>query len=162
MISALDSKVLAFLMRKGRASWTELADHLGLSAPAAAERTRKLEDRGIIRGYAALIDPEAAGYGLTAFIWVTLERSHHAQAFLQRVRDLEEITECHHVASEHDYLLKVRCRSTRDLDHFLTERLRRDTAIARTHTTIVLGTYKEEITVPVGAEVPPDRKTGDH
>jgi Lrp/AsnC family transcriptional regulator, leucine-responsive regulatory protein len=152
MSVSLDSKVLAYLMARGRASWAELAEHLGVSAPAAAERTRKLEERGVIRGYAAIVDAEAAGFGLTAFVWVTLEKSHNRQAFLKRVKDLEEISECHHVAGEYDFLIKVRCRGTRDLDTFLTERLRRGTVIARTHSTIVLGTYKESVTVPIAAD----------
>ena len=139
-------------MRQGRVSWTDLAHHLGLSAPAAAERVHRLEQRGIIRGYAALVDAEAAGYPLTAFVSVVLDRSDRRGAFLRRVATLPEIAECHHVAGEDDYLLKVRCRSTSDLDRFLVESLKSAPGVMRTRTTIVLSTAKESVAVPIAEE----------
>src|ERR1700690_4516677 len=124
MISTVDSKAVHLLMRRGRASWAELAKHLRLSPPAAAERVRKLEKPGVIRGYEALVSPEALGYPLTAFVAVTLERPQHRKAFLRRVAEMKEIAECHHVAGEYDYLLKVRTRSPQDLDRVLSEKLK--------------------------------------
>jgi Lrp/AsnC family transcriptional regulator, leucine-responsive regulatory protein len=149
MISTIDSKVIGLLMRRGRASWAELAKHLRLSPPAAAERVRKLEEHGVIRGYAALVSAEALGYPLTAFVAVTLERPQYRQAFLRRVASMKEIVECHHVAGEYDYLLKVRSRGTQDLDRVLSEKLKAVAGVARTVTTIVLSTAKESIEVPV-------------
>ncbi len=102
-----------------------------LSAPATAERVRRLEERGAVRGYAALIDPEAVGCGLTAFIAVTLERLEHRDPFLQRVLELPEIQECHHIAGDDDYLLKVRCRSPRDLEQISSERIKSLQGLAR-------------------------------
>src|SRR5258706_4468460 len=145
MISTVDSKALNLLMRRGRASWAELAKHLGLSPPAAAERVRKLEERGVIRGYAALVSAEALGYPLTAFVAVTLEHPKHRQAFLRRVAGMKEIVECHHVTGDYDYLLKVRSRSTQDLDRVLSEKLKAVAGVARTVTTIVLSTVKESV-----------------
>jgi len=149
MLIGLDSKALRLLMQQGRVSWTELAQHLGLSAPSAAERVHRLEQRGVIRGYAALIDAEAAGYPLLAFVAVVLDRPDRRAAFLRRVANLPEIAECHHVAGEDDYLLKVRCRGTRDLDRFLVESLKSTPGVVRTRTTIVLSTAKETVAVPI-------------
>ncbi len=149
MLSTVDSKALALLMHRGRASWAELAKHLRLSPPAAAERVRKLEERGVIRGYAALVNAEALGYPLTAFVAVTLERSQHRQAFLRRVAGMKEIVECHHVTGDYDYLLKVRTRSTQDLDRVLSDKLKAVAGVARTVTTIVLSTAKESVEVPI-------------
>lgn len=152
MLIGLDSKVLRLLMQQGRVSWTDLAQHLGLSAPSAAERVHRLEQRGVIRGYAALIDAEAAGYPLLAFVAVVLDRPDRRAAFLRRVASLPEIAECHHVAGEDDYLLKVRCRGTRDLDRFLVESLKSAPGVVRTRTTIVLSTAKESVAVPIAED----------
>ncbi len=148
MLDGLDSKAVALLMQNGRATWADLAQHLGLSAPAAADRVHRLEERGVIRGYAALVDAEAAGYPLTAFVAVTLDRPGRRAAFLKRIAALREVAECHHVAGDDDYLLKVRCRGTRDLDRLLLESLKTIPGV-RTRTTVVLGTAKESVLVPL-------------
>jgi Lrp/AsnC family leucine-responsive transcriptional regulator len=136
-------------MVQGRATWAELAADMGLSAPAAAERVRKLEQQMIIKGYAALVDPAAAGYPLTAFISVTLDRPKHRAAFMIAVTGMAEIVECFHIAGDGDYLLKVRCRGTADLDQLLTSRIKGIPGIAQTRTTIVLSTLKETVVTPI-------------
>ncbi|BDC51846.1 AsnC family transcriptional regulator [Bryobacterales bacterium F-183] len=136
-------------MDRGRATWAELAEVLGLSAPAVADKARRLEEKGIIRGYAAIVNPAAVGYGLTAFVSVTLDRPQHRSKFIGTLTKMEEVLECHHVAGDFDYLLKVRCRDTADLDDLLSNRLKALPGIARTRTTIVLGTAKESTRVPL-------------
>lgn len=148
-MDALDRKALAHLMRQGRASWAELGQLLGLSAPAAAGRVRKLEEKGIIRGYAALPNPEALGYSLVAYVFVTLGNHRKRSVFLRSIEKLEEVTECHHIAGDDDYLLKIRCRSPLDLDRLLAHELKDKLAVARTRTSLVLATSKETIEVPV-------------
>jgi Lrp/AsnC family transcriptional regulator, leucine-responsive regulatory protein len=148
-LSLLDSKLLKRLMEQGRATWAELASDLGLSAPAVAERVRKLEERGLIRGYAAIPDPARLGYGLTAFVAVTLERPKHREKFIRALTAMPEVAECHHIAGDFDYLLKVRCRGTADLDDLLSNRIKELPGIARTRTTIALGTIKESVLCPV-------------
>ncbi len=138
-------------MIDGRATWAELAAELGLSAPAAAERVRKLEERKIIRGYAAIVDPAQTGYELTAFVSVTLDRPQHRSKFTRALEKMPEVVECHHVAGDFDYLLKVRCRGTADLDGLLSNRIKELPGIARTRTTIVLGTLKESIVAPLAS-----------
>ena len=145
----MDSILLRRLQAKGRETWAALALELKVTGPAVAERVRKLEDRGVIRGYTAIVDPEAVGYGLLAFIAVSLQSAAHRDAFLAKVAELSEIQECHHVAGDDDYLIKVRCRSTLDLDRLITEELRALSGIIRTRTTIVLKTVKETSTVPI-------------
>jgi Lrp/AsnC family transcriptional regulator, leucine-responsive regulatory protein len=150
MEDAIDTKAVCHLMQDGRASWADLGTALGLSAPAAAERVRKLEDRGVIRGYAALPDPEAAGFPVLAFVSVTLVSQNARASFLKAVRAHPLIQECHHVAGDDDFLLKVRCRGMRDLDALLSDELKGRLGVARTRTTIVLGTVKETVALPVG------------
>src|SRR5205085_6230291 len=122
MMDSIDSTALDVLARQGRISWADLAERLGLSPPAAAERVRRLEAQGLIRGFAAVVDPEALGYPLLAFVGVSLEHAKHRAAFLKLVEQLPQVLECHHVAGEEDYLLKVRCRDTRDLERLISDR----------------------------------------
>ena len=148
-MDSLDSKILPLLMANGRITWAELGHSLGLSAPAAADRVRRLEERGVIKSYTALVDAEAAGYSLTAFVLVTLSDQRKRNSFHAGIRRLDQVVECHHIAGDGDFLLKVRCRGTRDLDRLLIEELKGKMGIAHTRTTIVLGTVKETPNVPV-------------
>src|SRR4029077_15344250 len=107
-MKSLDVKALKLLMRNGRATWAERGQLLGLSAPSAADRVRKLEQRGVIRGYAALVDPPAVGHPLTAYISVSLASPRNRSAFLRAIDKMVQVAECHHVAGDDDYLLKVR------------------------------------------------------
>lgn len=151
-LNEIDFKVLQYLMAQGRITWSELAGLLELSAPATADRVRRLEDRQVIQGYTALLNPEAVGLNLTAFVAVTLERPEHRAAFLELVQALPEIQECHHVTGDDDYLLKVRCRHTKDLERLISDRLKGLLGILRTRTTIVLSTLKETSALPLSRD----------
>lgn len=100
------------------------------------------------------MDPSLAGYGLTAFIEVTLERPQHRAKFIAGLEKFPEVQECHHVAGSYDYLLKVRCRDTSDLDLLLSKKIKGLPGIARTRTTVVLGTIKESVVTPIAAPFP--------
>ncbi len=150
-MKSLDMKTLKILMRSGRATWAELGQLLGLSAPSAADRVRKLEERGVIRGYAALVDPASVGHPLTAYVAVSLASHRSRAAFLRAISKMDQVAECHHVAGDDDYLLKVRCHGTQDLDHLLATELKDKLRVARTRTTIVLSTAKESVRVPIDA-----------
>lgn len=150
-MDTIDFRIVQSLMSRGRVTWSELAATLELSAPATADRVRRLEERGVIQGYSALVNPEVVGCGLTAFISVTLERPEHRDPFLQRILELPEIQECHHVAGDDDYLLKVRCHSTQDLEQIIGEKIKSLQGIVRTRTTIVLSTAKETPALPLPA-----------
>jgi Lrp/AsnC family leucine-responsive transcriptional regulator len=149
MIDKLDRKILTALTEDARVSWAELAGELGLSAPAVAERVKRLKQRGLIRGFHAVLDPAALGMGLTAFVAVTLTHPRDRAAFLRVVRKQGEVKEAHHLAGEDDFLLKVYCRDTGHLEHFLTDVLKSVPGVQRTRTSIVLGTAKELATVSV-------------
>ncbi len=103
-----DLKIIDCLMRKARMTWAELGALLGLTAPAAADRVHRLEERGVIKGYTALIDPEAIGCQVTAFIAVTLDQPAARGSFLASIVNLPQVQECHHIAGDYDYLLKIR------------------------------------------------------
>jgi Lrp/AsnC family leucine-responsive transcriptional regulator len=150
----IDRKIVRLLAASGRLSWADLAAALDLSPPAAAERVRKLEQRGVIRGYTALLDPDLVGAGVTAFIAVRLERPRHRPAFLAQIAALGEILECHHLAGDDDFLLKARVAGLRELEGLVSERLKAVPGVAGTRTTVVLSTVKETPTPPL----PPDER----
>jgi Lrp/AsnC family leucine-responsive transcriptional regulator len=149
MLDALDLKVLRHLTAQARMTWAELAAQLGLSPPAAADRVRKLEERGVIQGYAARVNPQSLGYDLTAFVAVTLNHSRDRADFLAQINACAEIQECHHITGEDDYLLKVRCQGTQGLEQLITDHLKAIPGVVKTRTTIVLSTVKETTALPV-------------
>jgi len=145
----METKLLRRLQQSGRESWAALGQLVGLTGPAVAERIRKLEERGVIRGFTAVLDPAAVGYTLLAFVAVTLERPEHRVPFLARIDALPEVQECHHIAGDADYLLKIRCRDTGDLERVISDEIKGLPGVARTRTTISLKTVKETLAVPV-------------
>ncbi|MDB4909025.1 MAG: AsnC family transcriptional regulator [Gemmatimonadetes bacterium] len=151
-MDATDLKIIARLQDAGRESWAKLGELLGMTGAAAAERVRKLEDEGVIRGYAALVEPKAVGAILTAYVAIAVERPHHRKALLARIVEIPEVQECHHVAGDMDYLLKVRSRGPEDLDRVISEEIKGVPGVARTRTTIVLRTTKESTVVPLARE----------
>ncbi|MBE7381581.1 MAG: Lrp/AsnC family transcriptional regulator [Leptolyngbya sp. SIO1E4] len=148
-LDTLDYKILSHLMQQARMTWADLAAHLGLSAPAAADRVRKLEEQGVIQDYVTQVDAHSLGYDLAAFISVTLEHPRDREVFLAQVHAMPEIQECHHVTGDDDYLLKVRCQGTQGLEHLITDGLKQVPGVLKTRTTIVLSTVKETIALPL-------------
>jgi Lrp/AsnC family transcriptional regulator, leucine-responsive regulatory protein len=151
-MDSVDLKLLKLLQANGRATQLELSKEVGLSQPATAERIRKLEERGLILGYTALVDATALGLDVTAFVGVGIEHPKYFEGFTRKVLALPQILECHRVAGADSYLLKVKTSNTASLDKLLVETLRTIAGVTRTHTTIVLSSAKEELTVSAEAE----------
>lgn len=143
MLDDLDYMILKHLFSNGRATWADLAHILGLSAPSTAERVKRLEEKGFIVGYSAILNHRLIGYTITAFIAVSLSHPKYMADFLNGIEEMIEAEECHHVAGDYDYVLKVRCKDTEHLDKFLNENLKILPGISRTRTTIVLSSSKE-------------------
>ncbi len=145
----LDWKILTVLSREGRVRWSALAEQLGVSAPAIADRVRRLEKEGVITGYAARLNAEKLNLSLSAFVSVTLDHPQYRQGFIDYVQACENIQSCHHVVGEGDYLLKLCCRSTADLERILSEELKALPGIQQTRTTIALSTVKDQAIAPI-------------
>ncbi len=139
-----DRLIVDLLQRNARTTQSELSRAVGLSQPAVAERIRKLEERGIVTGYGARVDAAELGIDVAAFIGVGIEHPRFFDGFAKKVKGLDEVLECHRVAGEDSYLLKVKTRNTRSLDRLLVQVLRTIPGVTRTHTTIVLASIKEE------------------
>jgi Lrp/AsnC family leucine-responsive transcriptional regulator len=118
-IDETDARILEILQRDGRESYAEVGQAVGMSGPSVHERVKKLETRGVIRGYSALVDPTLLGYGVLAFIFIKQVPGTIATDMTGDFVSIDEIEECHHLAGEADYLLKVRATDTRHLEHVL-------------------------------------------
>jgi len=140
-VEEINRRIVSLLSRDGRMSFTELARQTGLSVSAAQQRVRRLERRGVIRGYAALVNPDDAGLPLTAFISIKPFDPAAPDDAPSRLAHLPAIEACHSVAGEENYILKVRVASPAALEDLLQEI--RAAASVSTRTTIVLSTPYE-------------------
>ncbi|MBU3061688.1 Lrp/AsnC family transcriptional regulator [Nocardia sp. NEAU-G5] len=142
VLDDIDRLLIRELMDDGRATLSNLAEKANLSVSAVQSRVRRLEARGVIRGYTAQIDPEALGQLLSAFVAITpLDPSQpdEAPALLRHVPGIEA---CHSVAGEDSYVLMVRVASPRHLEQLLQEI--RVTANVQTRSTIILQTFYDK------------------
>ena len=143
----IDWQILSILQEDGKTTYGELAKRVGLSQAAAHERVKKLEARGVIKGYRAVVDAESLGYGVVAFVFVD-NAAFDIPDFTDRLQAVPNVLECHAVAGEWAYLLKVRAESTTDLERVLHQ-IRCVDDVHRTHSVIGLSTAFETTTLPV-------------
>jgi Lrp/AsnC family leucine-responsive transcriptional regulator len=155
MIDEIDAKIIGLLQDNARTAQADVARAVGLAPSAVLERIRKLETRGVIRGYTALVDPRALGQGMLAFVAVRTEESLSDDSVAHALAECPEVLELHHVAGEDCYMLKVRARDAEHVGQLLRHRFGRIPGVRSTRTTIVLETVKEtpRLPVPVPGEV---------
>jgi len=151
-LDAKDREILALVQRDGRMAQAEVAKRVGLSAPAVNERMRKLESSGVIKRFGAVLDPAAVGVSITAFVEVFIEHPRFEKAYIDRIHELEEVLEAHHVTGEFSLLLKIRVRDMEALQNLLLRRLNALDGVRQTRTVMVLSTIKEETFVPTTFE----------
>ena len=149
MMDETDRQIVRILQQNARTSNAEIARRLEMAPSTILERIAKLEERGVIRGYSALVDPEALGLGVTAFVFVRSSERGGALTTAERLAELPEIQEVHHVAGEDCFLVKVRLPSTRALGTLLSDRMGQIESIVSTRSTIVMDTVKETPHLPI-------------
>jgi len=147
MIDEIDRQIVTLLQQDARMSNAVLAEKVGLTSSTVHDRVKKLERKGVIKGYVAVVDPERLGKPITAFIRVSVGIT--PGGYLEsknKITDIclsePDILECHGVAGEDCYVLKARVSSPQALEKLL-ERIRCGAAVARTTTNIVLSVFKE-------------------
>lgn len=152
MLDTIDHQLLVLLQDNCLLSYGDLGERVGLSVSAVNERLKKLRAQGIIRRSVAIVDPHALGLHICAFVEVSIERAKRVAAFAKEMQARPEVLECHRLASDATFLLKVRVASTEELERFLSEQVLSTRGIARTRVTVVLATKKEE--TRIGLPVP--------
>ena len=146
----MDRRILSLLQQDARLPNAEIARRVGMAPSATLERLRKLEERGVIRGYEVRLDPRKLGLGLTAFIFVRAQGSKSGELDTgERLGQHPNVLEVHHIAGEDCYLVKVRAVDTEDLGRMLSRDISTIPNVVSTRTTIVLGTLKESTRIPV-------------
>jgi len=147
-MDTIDRQLLALLQENCRLSYNELGKQVGLSVSAVNERLKKMQATGIIRGNVALVSPHAVGLDLCAFVQVLTDRPKNEPAVINRIREMREVLECHHITGEFSYLLKIRTRNT---EHFetLVQQIKSLPGVTRTYTLVVLSSPKETTVMPL-------------
>lgn len=149
-IDEIDVSLLDILQYNARTTQAELAKAVNLAPSAVLERLRKLEARGIIRDYVALIDPHVVNRAMLAFVAVRSSEHGPDMPSAQELARIPEVLEVHHVAGDDCYLLKVRARDAEHLGQILRQQIAGTPSVMSTRTTIVLETVKEDprISIP--------------
>jgi len=144
-LESVDRQICRLLAADGRMSFTDLGKQTGLSTSAVHQRVKRLEQRGVIRGYGVHLDFREVGLGVTAFISIRPIDPSQPDDSPERVADIPEIEACHSVAGDESYILKVRVGEPSDLEDLLA-RIRAKANVS-TRTTMVLSTPFENRTV---------------
>lgn len=147
-IDEIDAQILTLLQQNGRMKRNRIAEHVGLSVPSVSERMRKLEERGVLLSYHAVIDPKRLHLDITAFIRVTVDGSELHPEFVERATALPEVLEVHSITGEGTHMIKIRTRNTTTLEQLLAQ-VQGWPGVHGTTTSVVLSSFKETRTVPV-------------
>lgn len=149
-MDAIDRRILGVLQADGRLPVAELAKRVGLSVSPCWRRLRQLEEAGVVRGYTALVAPEAVGVGLNVFVYVAL-KLHSADAFEAEMARREQVLECYAMSGDEDYLLHVMVADVEALERFVRTDLIHMPGVERVRTSLALKTVKHTTALPLGA-----------
>lgn len=161
MLDEIDRQILALLQQDARVANAEIARRVGLAPSAIFQRIRKLEERGVIRGYSARLDARALGFGLTAFVRIQTAAGARAPDVTRQLAAIPEVAEIHRVVGEDCFFLKVRVADTQALEDLLDHRIQPLDPVASTKTTIVLSTGKETLALPLPEPAPEQLSDAD-
>ncbi|MHA1525019.1 MAG: Lrp/AsnC ligand binding domain-containing protein [Alphaproteobacteria bacterium] len=150
-MNATDRRILGVLQDDGRITNIDLAERIGLSQTAVAERVKRLTREGVIQGYGARLAPAKLGRGLLVFIEVKLERTKAEifEAFAKAAVNAPEVMECHMVAGGFDYLVKARVRDMTAYRQFLADVMLALPGVRETHTYAVMEEVKSTNKIPL-------------
>ncbi|NBC27470.1 MAG: winged helix-turn-helix transcriptional regulator [Bacteroidetes bacterium] len=143
-----DIKILNHLQKDGRAQRNTIADIVHLSVPSVSERMRKLEQRGLISEYNAILDAKKFNFDITAFIFVEVDGSERYSNFVEKVLQHPEVLECHSITGDGSHILKVRTKNTESFEKLLSLIQSWD-GVTRTRSNIVLSSFKETRNLPI-------------
>ena len=151
-LDSVDIRLLAELQQDGRRSVVELAERVGLSPTPCARRIRQLEEAGIVRGYAAQIDPTRLGLTVRAFVQVRLERhtDETVARFTAALAALDAVVSCHATTGDHDFMLQVLAADLESLSNIVLRSLLRIAGVRDVKSSLALETVKQSQRLPLG------------
>lgn len=139
----IDIKIINALINNSRCNASEISDVVGLSVSAVIERIKKLETAGIIKKYTVILDNAVLGKDVSALIMVSLDHPKYNESFVKAMIDNESISECHYLAGDFDYQLKIATYNTKRLERLLND-IKGITGVSKTKTMVILSTLKNE------------------
>ncbi len=147
----IDLQILKTLQQNGRITNLQLSNEIGLSPAPTLERVRKLENLGVIKSYHAIVDEEELGLGIKTFIQIQLDfhQNNTIQTFVDEVKKIKEITECHHVTGGCDFVLKIYVRDIKAYEKLIMDKISRIRVVKTFQTMMILSTSKKEPVVPL-------------
>jgi Lrp/AsnC family transcriptional regulator, leucine-responsive regulatory protein len=151
-IDDIDLRILDMLQRNGKLSQAKIAGAVGLTTPSVNERIKKMERHGMIKGFVALLDHEKMGLPLTAYVDVALEHPRFEKSFIDDLERLLAVQECHYLAGDFAYRLKVKASTPGALADFIQHRLLAIRGVSRARTCISLASKKESTLLPLVEE----------
>lgn len=160
MIDETDRDIISHLQLDANIPYAELGERVGLSASTINDRLKRLKAKGVIRRISAEIDPAALDLDLLVFVLVEIGGVAAEQAFCSAMRAEPAVMECHHIAGDFSYLLKVRVASTQAFESFLSEHIKPLEGIRRTQSLIALSSPKDSRALPVRTAREPADGTG--
>lgn len=150
-LDKIDFKIIKLLQENGRITNLLLSQEIGLSPAPTLERVRKLETLGYIKSYHALVDEEKLGLGIKTFIQIQLDFhvNNTIQTFLDEVNKIKEVTECHHVTGQADFLLKVYVKDIKAYERLIMEKISKISVVKTFQTMMIMSTTKREPIIPL-------------
>lgn len=146
-MDSIDLKIINVLKENSRTTISIISKKVNLSIPAVAERIRKMEQLDIIEKYTIKVNRDKINYKLLAYVFVNIDKTENVEEFRKYIVQYSSVLECHHVAGEYDYLLKVLVEDTKALEYFLSNTLKKIKGVFKSNTIIVLSSLKENINI---------------
>jgi Lrp/AsnC family transcriptional regulator, leucine-responsive regulatory protein len=152
----IDIAILKHLQQNGRAQRNKLAKIVNLSVPSVSERMRKLEDKKLIDGYHAILNPKKFNYDIAAFIFVEIDNSSFHATFVDQAIKEPEIQECHSITGDGSHILKITTKNTESLEKLLS-RIQSWEGVKKTRSNIVLSSFKQTREIPLDSDRVPTK-----
>lgn len=152
-LDATDKKILEILQANSNITNAQLAKEIGLSPAPTLERVNKLETSGVIRSYHAVIDPGSVGLGVSTFVMASLKghNKENIDKFIQAIKRINEIVECHHVTGSADFILKIVCVDIAAYQQLMLERVSNIDVVDSLQSMVILSTFKDSKSLPIPA-----------
>lgn len=150
-LDATDRKILEILQANSNITNAQLAKEIGLSPAPTLERVNKLETSGVIKSYHAVIDPASVGLGVSTFVMASLKghNKDNIEKFIQAIKKISEIVECHHITGAGDFILKIVCVDIASYQQLMLEKVSNIDVVDSLQSLVILSTFKDSKTLPI-------------
>ena len=150
-IDRTDKKILEILQKNAKITNAKLSKQIGLSPAPTLERVRKLESRGIISGYHAKLNMSKVGLGVSTFVMVSLKghNKKNLQSFLDKIKDVENIVECHHITGSGDFILRIVAEDIESYQELMLDKVTEIEVTDSLQSIVILSTFKDSKVMPI-------------